>query len=268
MRMEEHVTVIVVTQDMADRGDRIIADIARCLDLDLVHQEKLATCIAERMLADKQVVRRLIDGRLSFVEHRMSGRRRLFHCLAREIIMLAAQGNVVIQGSAAADLLRPVKHVIRVHLYTPMHREKRERPNWETSARAYAIGLRFSVDRIRCWGHRQGRELSRDCDLALNTERISIAECVEHVRALARGPQLEPTRLSCEMLEEMGRQFENSGPSGQVDVGPYTVRLYGAASDESAIATVEDHLRGKEACNEMVDCRPSLLPQPPQTFLL
>src|SRR5262249_31150641 len=102
-----------------------------------------------------------------------------------------------------------------------------------------------------------GREGLEDCDLALNMERIPVAECVEHIARLARCPQFGPTAASRAALMDLlcavdkscsqaGPAAESIAPLSSVRVGSHQLKLAGETSREQAIALVEEHLRGKD----------------------
>jgi len=255
-------TVIAMTQDVGcDIGAP--AAIARSLGLNLTHQQQLDRRVAERMQVDVGVVQRVIAGNASLFDRwKGTGQRQLWRHMAKELLTLAAQDDELILAHWAIAVLRPIDHVICVHLCSPSRggvplsrisgTVSEERP--ACSSKVRRRDCRFTPLRPPQSGGREGPE---DCDLALNMERIPVAECVEHVARLARCPQFGPTAASRAVLMDLlyaadkscsqaGPTAESIAPLSSVRVGSHQLKLAGETSREQAIAIVEEHLRGKD----------------------
>jgi hypothetical protein len=138
-----------------------------------------------------------------------------------ELVKLAAHTNVVVESWAFASPLRAISHVMSVRVYA------------SASARADSgDALRFVHGR---WSLGLGRKRTNLFDLSLNTAHQSVAECVQHVRQLARSLQSQSNEDSwTPAVEEMLT----------VDIGGESMPLVGIGSTEQAIARIEEHLRG------------------------
>jgi hypothetical protein len=114
-------TVILITQEIGSRGDEVAAGIAECLDLELVHRERLERCVAERTQIDEATVQRIFKGNTSLLERWVIDERRLSRCMQEEIVRLAVRGDVLVQTWRTVPLLRLIKHVVCVHVCAKRH---------------------------------------------------------------------------------------------------------------------------------------------------
>ena len=189
-------TVILLTQEANSPGDQVAAELATCLGLELVRQEQIEQRVAERMGVDKQSVRRLLQGNASLVEAWTIGPNRLVRYLAVEVVKLAARGNIVIQTWKATNPLRVIGHVVCVHVCAA------RRPALTRTSGTAVPDRRSprSCAGLRSWLLAGGWDDFEHYDLALNTERIPLDECVEQVRRLAQGSHFQPTAASRAML--------------------------------------------------------------------
>ena len=249
-------TVILLTQEANSPGDQVAAELAACLGLELVRQEQIEQRVAERMGVDKQSVRRLLQGNASLVEAWTIGPNRLVRYLAAEVVKLAARGNIVIQTWKATNPLRAIGHVVCVHVCAA------RRPALTRTSGTAVPDRRCprSCAGLRSWLLAGGWDDFEHYDLALNTERIPLDECVEQVRRLAQGSHFRPTAASRAMLASLakeacevsqpvlGSDVACAVPVLEVDVAGDTIRLPTQLSSEEAIARVEQHLRGRRDC--------------------
>ena len=263
-------TVILMTQEMESRGDEVAAGIAACLGVELVHRAHLERCVADRVQIDEAAVQRIFKGNASLLERCMTDRRRLSCCMREEVVRLAARGEVLIQTCRATPLLRLIKHVICVHVCASTRASSAV--HLKKAALADRTTARNEVCQdgaMREWIRRlfgAQRENLDYYDLVINTGRIPVAQCVDQVRSLAQSPQFEPTTASRTLLatllqETQRRSTANSGAisepaliAHEVMINSSRVKLGGVASNEQAIARIEDHLRGKKPSTASRGC--------------
>ena len=254
-------TVILMTHEAGADGDEVAAAIAQSLGIELVRREHLERQIAERLRIDEGVVRRMLAGDASLLERWMIDRGRLRHAMTEQVVGLAVRGDVLIQTWGIAPVLRPVRHLICLHLRAPaLAREcfARRSPTMGEGAMAAETHSRKSVSLPISGKLSHGRSDVELYDLVITADRICVAQCVEQVRRLTLDPLFQPTVASQSMLASLMRETGRSAqpifglggtraaPALEVVVGRDTIKLRPTISSEEAIACVEQHLRGRK----------------------
>lgn len=200
--------VITITREMGTLGKDVAAGLSDALDVPVIYNE-IVDHLADRMRVRKSHVIRLLDGKAGLLERLAADKTSLFVHSADEVIAMALQGNgAIIRGWGASHLLRAVPHVVCVRVCAPLELRKRrmmERLSTEDEAdirteiqhndEAHAAIVRrhFGVE----WTD------PAHYDLVLNTERVSIGECVDQVLALLRSPGFEETDRTHRQLEDL-----------------------------------------------------------------
>jgi cytidylate kinase len=186
--------VIAVTREIGSLGTEVAAAIAEKLGLKNVHSEIVADKVARRLGVAEELVRRHVDGSASLLDRWQVNRRRLSRYTCEEIMGLAHQGNVLIQGWGAATLLRNIPQVISVRVCAPM--DFRVRVMMERLGNSNAKAVREEIEKLDGARARAMRSLfnlkeedSRLYHLVLNTERLPLDACVKAVCELAEGPR-------------------------------------------------------------------------------
>src|SRR5688500_9165733 len=203
-------TVIAMTQEMASLGKDVALGVCEALGLQQVRHE-VGDVVAGRMHVKKSLIRRIREGKASRVEKWAADEKTISIFTAEEVFDLAVKGNVLIRGWGATLLLRAVPQVPCVRVCAPFElRVRRLMERLETddeelarreiaaddAARASRMGEAFNVS----WGD------PTLYDLTLNTERISIASCVQQVVALAKSHDFEETPAARQKLEDLAVQ--------------------------------------------------------------
>jgi cytidylate kinase len=261
-------TVILMTEGAGARSAEVAAGIAQSLGLELIEQQRVEQLVAERIQIDQSAVRRLIEGNASLLERWRVDGRRLSRYIAEEIVRLAVRGKVLIQCCGAVALLRPIRHVICVHICDPVRARARVTIKRPPPCESIASPEMHCADGLHT-GRRKlfgsGLENPEHYHLVLNTARIPVDECVEQVRRLAESPHFQPNSISLAMLDHLLQEtgshslLNSDAPCGrlpeilEVDVGTCRVRLSGISSNEQAVARIEEHLRGKHASKLLAD---------------
>jgi hypothetical protein len=264
-------SIIIVKEGFCLGAHEIAARTAACLGLDLVPQQQLEALVAERLEIVHNTLHRLIAGDAWFFERWRVDRRRLARYTAEELIKLTATANVVVESWAASNLLRAIPDVLCVQVSA-------QAPQF---ARA-TLTLAQAVRRSDSWHAPMPHPLegARQCpvlfDLYLDAVRQSVSECVQQVCRLAMSPQFQspaPSRaLLARVLDEpqvLDEAQECSAPDADsTNAGDvYVVEMddhrrivwRGPASDQLAIARVEEHLKGTRPTSPVWD-KPSLPP--------
>lgn len=201
--------VITITREMGTLGKDVAAGLSDELGIPLIYNE-IVDHLADRLRVRKSHVIRLLDGRAGLLERLAADKISLFVHTADEVIGMALQNNgAIIRGWGANFLLRAVPHVVCVRVCTPFDTRKRrmmERLNTDSGtevsgeihlndeAHAAIVRRHFGV----LWTD------SEHYDLVLNTQRVSIGECVDQVLALLRSPAFKETEAARNQLEDLG----------------------------------------------------------------
>ena len=242
--------VIAMTREMATLGKDVAAGLAERLGLDIVHHELVEHDIAERAGMRESEVHRFLEGEASLLERWKIDRKRLSRYTAQEILELAAKGSVLIRGWGATYLLRAVPHVICVRICAPMSFREQvlmQRIKDNAVARSAIAGNDAA--------HNRAIQGLFDIDwtdaslyaVVLNTARVPVQDCVEHIARLAASPAFQETPQSLAALMDalilarvrsaLGQRFGHSLAFNSIEatVASGKVTLMGATSDERLI---------------------------------
>ena len=250
--------VIAMTQEMASLGKDVALGVAEKLGLQLVRHE-IGDMVAGRMQVKKSLIRRIREGKASRIEKWAADEKTISIYTAEEVFDLAVKGNVLIRGWGATLLLRAVPHVPCIRVCAPLEvRVKRLMERLETDdeslarheievddrARASRMGEHFDVS----WGD------PTLYDLTLNTERVSIATCVEEVVRLAHSAEFRETPESKQLLADLALQARvrgalradprTSGIDITADVRQGRVALRGIVVDDKEKGVVNEVVSG------------------------
>jgi cytidylate kinase len=271
--------VIAMTREMATLGKDVASGLADRLGLTVVHHELVKQGIAERAGMRESQVHRFLEGEASLLERWKIDRKRLSRYTAQEILELAAKGNVLIRGWGATYLLRSVPHVICVRICAPMQ--------FREQVLMQRLGIK---DRLLARHEIEGNDVAHNgtmekmfgidwtdpslYTIVLNTARVPIKDCVEHIVRLAASPAFQETPESRRALEDnlivsrvratLEQRF-GSGLGGiDVTVSAGKVTLIGGTSDEriivDAIRLVHavDGVTGVESQMRVISFQPSM----------
>jgi len=245
--------VIAMTREMATLGRDVAAGLAERLGLHVVHHELVAQDIAVRSGQRESEVQRFLEGGATLFDRLRVDTRRVSRYTAEQILDLAAEGNVLIRGWGATYLLRNVPHVVCVRICAPM--PDRERVLMERLGINDAAIARREIERNDA-AHNGTMQRLFGIDwtdpalyaLVLNTARISVADCVEHIVKVAEAPAFQETAQSRTALDDqlilskvysaLDRRFGSSSTALgiEADVAAGRVVLRGALSDQRLIA--------------------------------
>jgi cytidylate kinase len=199
--------VIAMTQEMATLGKDVALGVCEALGLQQVRHE-VGDVVAGRMHVKKSLIRRIREGKASKIEKWAADEKTISIFTAEEVYDRAVKGDVLIRGWGGTLLLKDVPHIPRVRVCAPFElRVKRLMERLETddeelarreiqvddAARASRMGEAFDVK----WGD------PTLYDLTLNTGRVPIAQCVEQVLALVKGPEFQETPASRQVLLDL-----------------------------------------------------------------
>jgi cytidylate kinase len=208
--------VITISRHPGSLGDTLARALADRLAYRLVERGELIK-LAERIGGPDVAWDRspeLRERSPSFWERFNEGRRRYASVLRRVTLHLAEEGDVVIAGLGAGQLLKGLGNVLRLQVIAPMDvrlervmergfdevtgplsRDKAREliRNADRDASGYMRYL-FNID----WMDPQ------HWDIVLNTGRFSVEEAVDMIAAIVESGILEPTALDTQRLGNLG----------------------------------------------------------------
>jgi cytidylate kinase len=197
----EDMPLIAMTREMGSLGKDVAKGVADALGIPVLHHEIIEP-LADKMRVRKSHVIKLLEGQPSFFERLTADHTSLCIYTADETFSLATRDNgAVLRSWGAANILRPVAHVVCVRVCAPKSvRIRRLQERMNTSDESLARREVEMNDEAHAAIVR--RHFGVDCndaelyDLVLNTERVSIDECVDTVLRCVRHPDFQETAAS------------------------------------------------------------------------
>jgi cytidylate kinase len=203
--------VIAMNQEMGSQGKFVAEKLAEELGLEIVRHE-IMQYVAEKMHMRKSTLQRFLQGKAGLLERWGTDEASLALFKVEEILALAAKGNVIIRGWGATHILRPIPHIPCVRVGAPFTTRLKwlmnclgtddedmvaEEIRHSDAAHRANMQHQFGV----AWGE------PMQYDLTLNTERLSVATCVEQIKQLLRRPEFEETPESRAKLANLTLEY-------------------------------------------------------------
>ena len=203
--------VIAMNQEMGSQGKLVAEQLAADLGLDIVRHE-IIDHLAEKMHLRKSMLQRFVLGKSGLLERWGTDEASLALFKVEEILELATKGNVIIRGWGATHVLRPIPHIPCVRVGAPFA----VRVKWLMNSlgtddeEMAAEEIRHSDAAHRANMHRQfgvtwGEPMQYD--LTLNTERLSVATCVEQIKQLLTRPEFTEPPESRAKLANLSLEY-------------------------------------------------------------
>src|SRR4051812_43491040 len=200
--------LVAITREMGSLGKDVASGLSEALGVPLVYHEVIDH-LADRMRVRKSHVIRLLDGSANLLERLTADKTSLSIFTADEIVSLALQGNgAVIRGWGATHLLREVPHAVCVRVCAPFEvRKQRMMERVGSTDEAKIADEIRQNDEAHTQIMRRNFDVSwadaENYDLVLNTERVSVRECVDKVLALVKSPDFAETDESRNELQDL-----------------------------------------------------------------
>ena len=203
--------VIAMNQEMGSQGKLVAEKLAEELGLEIVRHE-IIDHVAQKMHMRKSTLQRFLEGKAGLLERWGTDEASLALFKVEEILDLAAKGNVIIRGWGATHILRPIPHIPCVRVGAPFATRLKwvmdslgtddedmvaEEIRHSDAAHRANMQHQFGVG----WGE------PMQYDLTLNTERLSVATCVEMIKALLKRPEFEETPESRAKLANLTLEY-------------------------------------------------------------
>ena len=200
--------LVAITREMGSLGKDVASGLAEALAVPIVYHEVIDH-LADRMRVRKSHVIRLLDGSANILERLTADKTSLSIFTADEIVNLALKGKgAVIRGWGATHLLREVPHAICVRVCAPFEVRKRrmmdrlgtkdegkvaDEIQQNDEAHTAIMRRNFAVQ----WTD------AEHYDLVLNTQRVSVKECIDKVVGLVKSAEFAETERSRKRLEDI-----------------------------------------------------------------
>ena len=200
--------LVTITREMGSLGKDVARDLSEELGVPLVYHE-VVDHLADRMRVRKSHVIRLLDGSAGLLERLTADKTSLSIFTADEIVHMALGGaGAVIRGWGATHLLREVPHAVCVRVCAPFEVRKRRMMDRVGSADSDKVADEIQQnDAAHTAIMRRNFSVqwtdSEHYDLAINTERVSVAECVDKIRGLVESPEFAETDESRQRLDDL-----------------------------------------------------------------
>jgi cytidylate kinase len=203
--------VVAMNQEMGSQGKFVAEKLAEELGLEIVRHE-IIDRVAEKLHVRKSTLQRFLEGKAGMLERWGTDEASLALFKVEEILDLAAKGNVIIRGWGATHVLRPIPHIPCVRVGAPFATRLKwvmnslgtddedmvaEEIRHSDAAHRANMQHQFGV----AWGE------PMQYDLTLNTERLSVATCVEMIKELLKRPEFEETPESRAKLVNLTLEY-------------------------------------------------------------
>ena len=200
--------VVAITREMGSLGKDVASGLGKALGVPVIYHEVIDH-LADRMRVRRSHVVKLLDGKAGLFERLTADQTSLFIHSADEIVAKTLEGRgAVIRGWGATHLLHDIQHVVTVRVCAPLEtRRKRmlERLNTGDAAQVAEEIHRNDEAHTAIVKRHYGLQWTdpEHYDLVLNTERLSVDECVEEVLSIVRSPKFAETEASRKQLEDL-----------------------------------------------------------------
>jgi cytidylate kinase len=212
--------LVAITREMGSLGKDVADGLGKALDLPVIYHEVIEP-LADRMRVRKSHVKRLLDGSAGLFERLTADKTSLSIFSADEILSSAVQGKgAVIRGWGATHLLREVPHAVCVRVCAPFEVRKNRMMERLSTSEADRVSeeIRHN-DEAHTAIMRRHFSLQwtdpENYDVVLNTERVSIDECIDEVIALIASPEFAETERSHRQLQDLALTWRvRAAPTG------------------------------------------------------
>jgi len=200
--------VIAITREMGSLGKDVAQGLSEALDVPLVYHE-IIDQLADRMRVRKSHVERLLDGSAGLLERMTADKTSLSIYSADEIVNLAGRGKgAVIRGWGATHLLREVPHAVCIRVCAPLEvRGQRMMRRLGTANRERVLEeIRRNDESHAAIVRRHFSAQSDDptrYDMVLNTERLSVGQCIDEALRLVNSAAFAETDDSRRTLADL-----------------------------------------------------------------
>ncbi|HYG53912.1 MAG TPA: cytidylate kinase-like family protein [Burkholderiales bacterium] len=199
--------LVAITREMGSLGKDVAQGLSEALNVPLVYHEVIDH-LADRMRVRKSHVVRLLEGSAGLLERLTADKTSMAIFTADEIVNMAQNGGAVIRGWGATHLLRDVPHAVCVRVCAPFEVRKRRMMERTSTAEDDKVADEIQKnDEAHTAIMRRNFQVqwtdAEHYDLVLNTERVSVKDCVDEILRLVRSPVFAETDESRQRLADL-----------------------------------------------------------------
>lgn len=248
--------LIAMNREMGSLGKEVAAGLEEALGMKVRHHEMIDH-LANRARIRKSHVVSFLEGRQGLIERLTTDQLRLRILTADEILSMAESDDAVImRGWGATSLLKEVPHAVRVCVSASRRTRVRRmmaRLNSEDATEVERVVMQNDEAAqavMRRHFHVDTRDIN-EYDVGFNTDRVSVAQCVDEVVKMVRSPQFAETDESRARLRDVAlahhvrAALRTHGSTGRFSVrvvaGNGLVQLYGTV----------DHIEQSDSCSDV-----------------
>jgi cytidylate kinase len=192
-------SIVAISETVGSQGDAIGRELARTRGWEFADREIIARA-AERYGEGVMELQHITQERPSLWERFTDSKRHYLSYVEATILELAARDDVVLVGHGAAVLLRPIPHTLRVRVTAPAPVRAERVKQQQGLVDDAALDFVRETDHERAARIKFLYRVDLDdpllYDLALNTERLSVAEAATLIAQALQAGRCGPTERS------------------------------------------------------------------------
>ncbi|MGQ0512585.1 MAG: cytidylate kinase family protein [Betaproteobacteria bacterium] len=248
--------LIAMNREMGSLGKEVAAGLEQELGMKVRHHEMIDH-LANRARIRKSHVVSFLEGTQGLIERLTTDQLRLRILTADEILSMAESDDAVImRGWGATSLLKEVPHAVRVCVSASRRtRVKRMMARLACDDAAQVERLVTQNDDaaqavMRRHFHVDTRDIN-EYDVGFNTDRVSVAQCVDEVVKMVRSPQFAETDESRARLRDVALAHHvRAALRTHGTTGRFAVRVVASNGLVQLYGTV-DHIEQSDSCSDV-----------------
>ena len=200
--------LIAMNREIGSLGKDVALGLEQALGMKIRHHE-IIDHLANRARLRKSHVISFLEGRQGLLERLTTDQVRLRVLTADEILSMAESGEpVILRGWGATSLLKDVPHAVRICVSASRRtRVKRMMERLESNDMEQVERIVDQNDEsahavMRRHFHIDTRDIN-EYDMGFNTDRVSVAQCVDEIVKLVKSDQFAETEESRRRLRDV-----------------------------------------------------------------
>ena len=248
--------LIAMNREMGSLGKEVAAGLEQALGMKVRHHEMIDH-LANRARIRKSHVVSFLEGTQGLIERLTTDQLRLRILTADEILSMAESDDaIILRGWGATSLLKEVPHAVRVCVSASRRtrvRRMMERLNSSDAAQVERIVVQNDEAAqavMRRHFHIDTRDIN-EYDVGFNTDRVSVAQCVDEIVKMVRSPQFAETEASRARLRDVALAHHvRAALRTHGSTGRFAVRVVARDGLVQLFGTV-DHIEQSDSCSDV-----------------